>query len=73
MTDLGFGATEEEANIIRKAAELQGWTVGQYILSTVLDRAERDLHTDAALRSDWDQIYPSSAEPFTSMFDALSD
>ncbi|GAA3196742.1 DUF1778 domain-containing protein [Actinocorallia longicatena] len=70
--DLGFRTTEEEANIIRKAAELQGWTVGQYILCAVLDRAERDIYTDAALRSDWDEVYPTSSEPLTSMLGALS-
>lgn len=70
---LGFRTTDEEELLIRKAAELQGWTVSQYILCAVLDRAERDLYTEAALRADWDQVYPSSAEPLTSYFGAMGD
>ncbi|WP_395111060.1 DUF1778 domain-containing protein [Actinomadura sp. SCN-SB] len=35
---------------IRKAAELVGWTVEQYVLSAALDRAERDLYEHATLR-----------------------
>jgi hypothetical protein len=43
-----FRMTEEQGLVIRKAAELIGWTVPQYVLSTVLDRAERDLYEYAA-------------------------
>ncbi|MFI0450558.1 DUF1778 domain-containing protein [Actinomadura sp. 6N118] len=45
-----FRTSEEQNRVIRKAAELQGWTVPQYVLSTVLDRAERDLYEYAAAR-----------------------
>jgi uncharacterized protein (DUF1778 family) len=38
--------------VIRQAAQLIGWTVEQYVLSTTLDRAERDLAEHAALRRD---------------------
>ncbi|KAB2341852.1 type II toxin -antitoxin system TacA 1-like antitoxin [Actinomadura rudentiformis] len=45
-----FRTSEEQSRVIRKAAELMGWTVPQYVLSTVLDRAERDLYEYAAAR-----------------------
>jgi uncharacterized protein (DUF1778 family) len=38
--------------VIRKAAELVGWTVEQYVLSAALDRAERDLYEHATLRGE---------------------
>jgi uncharacterized protein (DUF1778 family) len=36
--------------VIRKAAQLVGWTVEQYVLSVTLDRAERDLSEQATLQ-----------------------
>ncbi|MFD0854570.1 DUF1778 domain-containing protein [Actinomadura adrarensis] len=36
--------------VIRKAAQLVGWTVEQYVLSATLDRAERDLFEQATLQ-----------------------
>jgi len=63
---LGFQTTPDQTLLIQKAAELQGLPVDQYILRTVLDRAERDLYTEAAMH-DWEEIYPTSAEPLTSM------
>ncbi|WP_158581476.1 type II toxin -antitoxin system TacA 1-like antitoxin [Actinomadura spongiicola] len=38
----------EQLLVIRRAAELIGWTVTDFVLSTVLDRAERDLYEHAA-------------------------
>lgn len=68
-----FPVTGQTRVLIEKAAELQGWTVAEYLLAAVLDRAERDIYTDAALRHDWGDVYPTSAEPFTTYFDVLSD
>jgi hypothetical protein len=69
---LGFQTTEDQDLVIRKAAELQGLTVPQYILCAVLDRAERDLYTAAAM-PDWEEVYPTSAEPLTTMFGVFGD
>ncbi|HEY7483722.1 MAG TPA: DUF1778 domain-containing protein [Streptosporangiaceae bacterium] len=44
---IGFRTTEDESLLICKAADLQGWTVTQYVLCAVLDRAERDLYEHA--------------------------
>ncbi|HEY8481702.1 MAG TPA: DUF1778 domain-containing protein [Spirillospora sp.] len=38
----------EQFLVIRRAAELVGWTVTDYVLSAILDRAERDLYEHAA-------------------------
>jgi len=43
-----FDFSDEQGLVIRKAADLLGWTVPQYVLSAVLDRAERDLYEHAA-------------------------
>lgn len=69
---LGFQTTQDQELLIQKAAELQGLTVDQYILCAVLDRAERDLYTDAATR-DWEEIYPTSAEPLTTMLGVFGE
>jgi hypothetical protein len=45
---IGFRASENESMLIRRAAELRGWTITQYVLCAVLDRAERDLYEHAA-------------------------
>jgi uncharacterized protein (DUF1778 family) len=45
---IGFRSTEDESALIRRAADLRGWTVTQYVKCAVLDRAERDLHEHAA-------------------------
>jgi hypothetical protein len=45
---IGFRATEHESALIRQAADLRGWTVTEYVLCAVLDRAERDLYEHAA-------------------------
>ncbi len=68
---LGLRLTEEQNLIIRKAAELQGWTVEEYVLCAVLDRAERDLYEHAA-RDDWDRVFTAtSAEPITSLMEVF--
>ncbi|HEU5158357.1 MAG TPA: DUF1778 domain-containing protein [Streptosporangiaceae bacterium] len=45
---IGFRTTEHESALIRKAADLRGLTIAQYVLCAVLDRAERDLYAHAA-------------------------
>lgn len=45
---IGFRMTAHEIALIRRAADLRGWTVTQYMLCAVLDRAERDLYEHAA-------------------------
>jgi len=45
---LELHTTEEQAHALRKAADLVGWTVPEYVLSAALDRAERDLYEHAA-------------------------
>ncbi|MFG2086562.1 MULTISPECIES: DUF1778 domain-containing protein [unclassified Spirillospora] len=50
----------EQILVIRKAAELIGWTVTDYVLSTALDRAERDLYEHAAAL---DAAAPAPADP----------
>lgn len=46
--DIALRPSAEQLLVIRKAAELIGWTVTDYVLSTALDRAERDLYEAAA-------------------------
>ncbi|WP_019634855.1 DUF1778 domain-containing protein [Actinomadura atramentaria] len=43
-----FRISPEQHLVLHEAAALLGWTVAEYVLSTALDRAERDLHTHAA-------------------------
>ncbi|XRQ03619.1 DUF1778 domain-containing protein [Actinomadura welshii] len=45
---IALRTSAEQLLVIRKAAELVGWTVTDYVLSTALDRAERDLYEHAA-------------------------
>lgn len=64
--------TEEQDRVIRKAADLLGWTVAEYVLSAALDRAERDLYTDAVTREAEDiapgRPYPDGVVgPFTAL------
>ncbi|GAA0576936.1 type II toxin -antitoxin system TacA 1-like antitoxin [Actinomadura livida] len=65
----------EQILVIRKAAELAGWTVTDYVLSTVLDRAERDLYEhaaalEAAAPTDFTDTDPS--DPFLALLSALT-
>jgi hypothetical protein len=65
--------TEDEGLIIRKAADLQGWSVTEYVRAAVLDRAERDIYEWAAT-TDWETVFPAtSAEPITSLLDVFGD
>ncbi|GAA4228903.1 hypothetical protein GCM10022254_20130 [Actinomadura meridiana] len=50
----------EQLLVIRKAAELIGWTVTDYVMSALLDRAERDLYEHAAAR---EEMPPTNTEP----------
>ena len=64
---IGFHATADEELVIRKAAELAGWTITEYVHSAVLDRAERDLYEHAA-RCEWDyRDRTVTTEPFDSL------
>lgn len=45
---IALPVSAEQILVIRKAAELVGWTVTDYVLSAALDRAERDLYEHAA-------------------------
>ncbi|MFB4316752.1 DUF1778 domain-containing protein [Actinomadura sp. 21ATH] len=58
----------EQHLAIRKAAELVGWTVSQYVLSAALDRAERDLYGHAATRP---REAGESVEPYVALVTAL--
>ncbi|WP_067482329.1 type II toxin -antitoxin system TacA 1-like antitoxin [Actinomadura hibisca] len=66
--------TEEQHLVIRKAADLLGWTVNQYVLCAVLDRAERELYEHAAVdeRADGDRLhFEETAAPFVALIAAL--
>ncbi|MEW2358457.1 DUF1778 domain-containing protein [Spirillospora sp. NPDC029432] len=65
---LELWTSEEQHLAIRKAAELVGWTVTQYILSAALDRAERDLYWHAATRP---REEGESVEPYVALVTAL--
>lgn len=54
--------TEEQLVVISQAADLLGWTVPEYLLCAVLDRAERDLYVHAALLDD-EQPHRSDPHP----------
>jgi uncharacterized protein (DUF1778 family) len=67
---IGFRTTADQELVIRKAAELSGWTVAEYVRSAILDRAERDLYEHAA-QSEWEYgtaaMTAASTEPFDSL------
>jgi uncharacterized protein (DUF1778 family) len=60
---MGFRTTEHESELIRRAADLRGWTVTQYLLCAVLDRAERDLYEHAARARQDPSALDGAAEP----------
>ncbi|MFC6878949.1 MULTISPECIES: DUF1778 domain-containing protein [Actinomadura] len=69
-----FRTTEEQNLVIRRAAELIGWTVPQYVLSAALDRAERDLYEHAAASERTAPRIPTDAdeaEPYVAVIAAL--
>ncbi|HEX6469371.1 MAG TPA: DUF1778 domain-containing protein [Streptosporangiaceae bacterium] len=60
---IGFSATEDEGELIRRAAELRGVTMTQYVLCAVLDRAERDLYEHAVRAQPAAAAADGAAEP----------
>ncbi|MEO3830227.1 DUF1778 domain-containing protein [Actinomadura sp. B10D3] len=67
---IALPASADQLLVIRKAAELAGWTVSDYVLSTVLDRAERDLHIHAAAQ-EAAAPPPDPTAPFVALLAAL--
>jgi len=55
--------TEHESALIRRAADLRGWTITQYLLCAVLDRAERDLYEHATRTQQEPSRPEDAAEP----------
>jgi uncharacterized protein (DUF1778 family) len=45
---IGVRTTADQDLVIRRAAELSGWTVEEFVLCAVLDRAEREVHAHNA-------------------------
>jgi uncharacterized protein (DUF1778 family) len=63
---IGFRPTAEQELVIRRAAELSGWSVTEYVLCAVLDRAEREVHEHAA-SVEWEyEPSPAAIEPLDS-------
>ncbi|WP_165969471.1 DUF1778 domain-containing protein [Actinomadura sp. KC06] len=58
--------------VIRKAAELIGWTVTDFVLSAALDRAERDLYEHAAALETATPAETDPTGPYTALLLALS-
>ncbi|QKG26047.1 DUF1778 domain-containing protein [Actinomadura verrucosospora] len=71
---IALSTSAEQLLVLRKAAELIGWTVSDFILSAALDRAERDLYEHAAAQRaahpDPPQD-PKAAEPYIALLLAL--
>jgi uncharacterized protein (DUF1778 family) len=71
-----FRTTADQELVIRKAAELSGWTVVEYVRSAVLDRAERDLYEHAA-QAEWEHgtgtLTSAATEPFDSLVSAYGE
>jgi uncharacterized protein (DUF1778 family) len=73
---IGFRTTAEQELVIRKAAELSGWTVAEYVRSAVLDRAERELYEHAAQvgwEHDTGALTAAATEPFDSLVSAYGE
>jgi uncharacterized protein (DUF1778 family) len=71
---IALRTSAEQFLAIRKAAELIGWTIDDYVLSAALDRAERDLYEHAAaLRAADPAPSPDakSTEPYVALLLAL--
>jgi hypothetical protein len=64
---IGFRPTLEQERLIRKAAELSGWSISEYLLCAVLDRAEREVHEHAVRAEGERNPTPPSIEPFESL------
>ncbi|CNE12014.1 Uncharacterized protein conserved in bacteria [Mycobacterium tuberculosis] len=69
---IAFRISDEQSLAIRRAAELIGWTVTEYVLSAALDRAERDLHEHAAAEAPADPAGPDPAAPLVALLTALA-
>ncbi|MQY02992.1 type II toxin -antitoxin system TacA 1-like antitoxin [Actinomadura macrotermitis] len=65
---IALDTTQEQELVLRKAAELVGWSLPQYVLCAALDRAERDLYEHAAHE---EQAPAAAAEPFLAVISAL--
>ncbi|HZB29005.1 MAG TPA: DUF1778 domain-containing protein [Streptosporangiaceae bacterium] len=68
---IGFRTTEQEGALIRRAADLRGLTITQYVLCAVLDRAERDLYEHAA-RTQQAPMPEGAAEPLHALANLFS-
>ena len=53
--------------VIRRAAELSGWTVREFVLCAVLDRAEREVHAHAARAAEGHEDHALALEPVDSV------
>jgi uridine phosphorylase len=69
---MGFRTTEHESTLIRRAADLRGLTVTQYVLCAVLDRAERDLYEHAARTQQEPPMPEGTVEPFHALANLFS-
>ncbi|MFA1539461.1 type II toxin -antitoxin system TacA 1-like antitoxin [Actinomadura monticuli] len=70
---IAFRISADQFLVIRKAAELVGWTVDDFVLSTVLDRAERDLYEHAAAQqTPAAPADPDPSGPFVALLTALT-
>lgn len=67
---IAFRISADQFLVIRKAAELIGWTVTDYVLSAALDRAERDLYEHAAAQEAPPD--PTAASPYVALLAVLS-
>lgn len=70
-THIAFRPTADQLLVIRKAAELIGWTVTDYVLSAALDRAERDLYERAAQDAE-PAAETDPAGPYTALLLAMT-
>ncbi|MBO2464281.1 type II toxin -antitoxin system TacA 1-like antitoxin [Actinomadura violacea] len=71
---IALSTSAEQLLVLRKAAELIGWTVSDFVLSAALDRAERDLYEHAAAQRATCQDPPpdpKATEPYIALLLAL--
>lgn len=67
---IAFRTSADQFHAIRKAAELIGWTITDYVLSAALDRAERDLHEHATCQTPPADFDPTP--PYVALLIALT-
>ncbi|GAA2092069.1 DUF1778 domain-containing protein [Actinomadura alba] len=70
---IGIRTTADQDRVIRRAAELSGWTVSEFVLCAVLDRAEREVHAHAARVGREGEAAPSELEPMDSIMRLLGE